>query len=127
MHSSKPSGKPWPTEPSASLRRALGRLPASDRILLRLHVERGFTLAEVARVRGEDQKALYRRRDALFTRLRLDLLAEGTTPGDVHELLSTLDWDAALTADTSESASPAHSEPDPSPPGETDGSEGGLS
>ena len=31
-------------------RLALGRLPAPDRILLRLHVERGLTLAEVARL-----------------------------------------------------------------------------
>ena len=111
----------------ASLRRALGRLKAPDRILLRLHVERGFSLAEVARLRREDQKALYRRRDLLFKRLRLDLLAEGTTPMDVHELLSTLDWDAALTTGTSDSALPADAETDPPPPGETDGSEGGLS
>jgi RNA polymerase sigma factor (sigma-70 family) len=111
----------------AALRRALGRLPAPDRILLRLHVERGFSLAEVARLRGGDQKALYRRRDILLKRLRLDLLAEGTTPGDVHELLSTLDWDAALQTDTSESASPADAEPDLPPRGDPDGSEGGLS
>ena len=90
-------------------------------------MERGFSLAEVARLRREDQKALYRRRDLLFKRLRLDLLAEGTTPMDVHELLSTLDWDAALTTGTSDSAFPADAETDPPPPGETDGSEGGLS
>lgn len=111
----------------ASLRRALGRLPAADRILLRLHVERGFTLAEVARLRHEDQKALYRRRDLLFKQLRLDLLAEGTTPREVHELLETLDWDAALTTDPSESASSADTEPAPLPQGNPDGSEGGLS
>src|SRR5262249_9221637 len=56
-----------------ALRQALGRLPARDRIMLRLHVEAGLTLAKVARSLGEDQKALYRKRDTAFVRLREDL------------------------------------------------------
>ena len=75
------------------------------RIVLRLHVEAGLSLAEVARSLGEEQKALYRKRDALLKRLRVDLEAEGIRCGDAHELLSTLDWDSALTTDVAASAS----------------------
>jgi RNA polymerase sigma factor for flagellar operon FliA len=81
-----------------ALRRALHRLSHRDRIVLRLHVESGLTIADVARALGEDQKALYRKRDALFTQLRRDLESEGIGGHDAQELLSTLDWDAALTA-----------------------------
>ena len=81
------------------LRKALGRLPARDRIVLRLHVEGGLSVADVARALGEEQKALYRRRDAAFKQLRVDLEAEGIGCGDARELLSTLDWDSALTAE----------------------------
>jgi RNA polymerase sigma factor for flagellar operon FliA len=79
-----------------ALRKALARLGARDRIVLRLHVEGGLSVADVARALGEEQKALYRRRDALFKKLRLDLEAEGIRCGDAQELLSTLDWDSAL-------------------------------
>ncbi len=81
------------------LRRGLALLPARDRIVLRLHLEGGLTVADVARALGEDQKALYRRMDAAFKRLRADLEAEGIGRGDARELLSTLDWDAALTVE----------------------------
>ena len=81
------------------LRKALGRLPARDRIVLRLHVEAGLSVADVARALGEEQKALYRRRDAAFKQLRVDLEAEGIGCGDARELLSTLDWDSALTVE----------------------------
>jgi RNA polymerase sigma factor (sigma-70 family) len=81
------------------LRKALGRLPARDRIVLRMHVEGGLSVADVARALGEEQKALYRRRDAAFKQLRVDLEAEGIGSGDARELLATLDWDSALTAD----------------------------
>ena len=52
-----------------------------------------------SRALGEQQKALYRKRDALFKKLRLDLEAEGIRQGDAHELLSTLDWESALTVE----------------------------
>ena len=78
------------------LRQALARLPARDRIVLRLHVEKGLSIADVARSLGEDQKGLYRRRDAILERLRRELEASGVQGHDAHELLSTLDWDCAL-------------------------------
>jgi RNA polymerase sigma factor for flagellar operon FliA len=82
-----------------ALRRALGRLPARDRILLRLHIESDLSVADVAKALGEEQKPLYRRRDALLKQLRIDLEAEGIGCADAHGLLSTLDWESALTAD----------------------------
>ncbi len=82
-----------------ALRRALGRLPAPDRIMLRLLFEQGLSVADVARALGAEQKALYRRRDGLFKKLRRDLEAEGVQCGDAHELLSTLDWESALTVE----------------------------
>jgi RNA polymerase sigma factor for flagellar operon FliA len=92
----------------AAIRRSLGGLAARDRLFLRLHVESGLGVAQVARALGEDQKALYRRRDALLKRLRADLEAEGIRASDAQELLSSLDWEAALavgeTADGSASA-----------------------
>jgi RNA polymerase sigma factor for flagellar operon FliA len=96
------------------LRGALGRLAPRDRILLRLHVEGGLSVADVARALGEDQKALYRRRDALLKRLRLDLEAEGIQGHDAHELLATLDWVAALTSAPSAASFPEQARPGPS-------------
>jgi RNA polymerase sigma factor for flagellar operon FliA len=80
----------------AALRAALAKLEPRDRILLRMNVEGGLSIADVARFLGEDQKGLYRRRDALFKSLRLSLEADGIRRIDVEELLSTLDWEAAL-------------------------------
>lgn len=80
-----------------ALRRALARLPARDRIVLRLHIETGLSVADVSRALGEEQKALYRKRDALLRLLRLDLEREGIGGRDVQELLSTLDWEPAVT------------------------------
>jgi RNA polymerase sigma factor (sigma-70 family) len=74
----------------------LRRLPAQDRIFLRLHLESGFTVAEVARSLGLEQKALYRTKESVLKRLRADLTAKGIGPEAGHELLTTLDWDVAL-------------------------------
>jgi len=75
-----------------ALSRALERLSPRDRLLLRLHFEAGLTLAEVARSMGEEQKPLYRKRDALLKQLRAELEAEGIRDADAQELLSTSDW-----------------------------------
>jgi RNA polymerase sigma factor (sigma-70 family) len=108
-----------------ALRRALGRLAAADRIILRLHYEDGLTVADVARVRGESQKALYRRRDALLERLREDLEADGVCLQDVRELFSTLDWESVLSAEVAEGPFLAEAGTLSSPPdGEADPEEG---
>ena len=82
-----------------ALRRAIAAFPPRDRILLRLHFERELSMADVARSLGEDQKALYRRRDALLKQLRAELEAEGIRREDVAELVTEVDWDFALTAE----------------------------
>jgi RNA polymerase sigma factor (sigma-70 family) len=81
---------------SRLLKTALERLPPLDHLMLRLHIEAGLSLADVARSLGEDQKALYRKRDALLKQLRSDLQADGIVDRDVQELLSTLDWDFVI-------------------------------
>jgi RNA polymerase sigma factor (sigma-70 family) len=80
----------------ATIRRTLTCIPARDRLFLRLIMETGLSVAEAARALGEDQKALYRRREALLKRLRADLEAEGIGAADAQELLCSLDWEAAL-------------------------------
>jgi RNA polymerase sigma factor (sigma-70 family) len=82
----------------SAIRRSLLRRPAGDRVFLRLHVEAGLTVAQAARALGLEQKALYRRREEILKRLRSDLEAEGIGAQDARELLSTLDWGAALDA-----------------------------
>jgi RNA polymerase sigma factor (sigma-70 family) len=80
-----------------ALSRALSHLPGHDRTLLRLNIEDGYPIADIARALGEDPRALYRRRTVIVERLRAELGAEGIGTRDGHELLSTLDWNAALT------------------------------
>jgi len=74
----------------------LRQLPAPERIFLRLHLESGFSVAEAARSLGHEQKTLYRLKENVLKRLRTDLAVKGIGPEAAHELLTTLDWDAAL-------------------------------
>ena len=83
----------------SAIRRSLARLPARDRLFLRLHLNEGLTVAEAARSLGLEQKPLYRRKEEILKGLRVDLEGEGIGPGDARDLLSALDWDAALTID----------------------------
>ena len=87
----------------AVLRRVLASAPAEDRLFLRLHMEGGFKVADAARSLGEDQKALYRKKDACLKAMRLELEAQGIRECDVHELLAHMDWHAALSAHAAES------------------------
>jgi RNA polymerase sigma factor (sigma-70 family) len=89
----------------SAIRRSLLRLPARDRVFLRLHVEAGLTVAQAARALGLEQKALYRRKEEILKRLRSDLEGEGIGAQDARELLSTLDWGAALDAQGAASGS----------------------
>jgi len=95
----------------SAIRRSLGGLPPRDRIFLRLHVESGLTVAEVARALGLEQKALYRKKEEILKRLRSDLAGEGVGLQDARELLSTIDWDAALGPEEPASGSPAKKSP----------------
>jgi RNA polymerase sigma factor (sigma-70 family) len=89
----------------AIIRRTIAGLPAADQVFLRMQVESGLTVAQIARSLGVEQKALYRKKDELLKRLRLDLEAEGIGSPDAQELLSSLDWDAGLGAEAAETVS----------------------
>jgi RNA polymerase sigma factor (sigma-70 family) len=82
-----------------AIRRSLAQRSSEDRLLLRLHLEEGLAVAEIARCLGLDQKALYRRKEGILKALRADLRAEGIGSREAHELLSDLDWDAVLRMD----------------------------
>jgi RNA polymerase sigma factor (sigma-70 family) len=83
----------------AVIRCSLSRLPARERVFLRLHFQSGLTVAKAARVQGREQKALYRKEEEILKRMRADLEAEGISIDDVQALLAELDWDAALSPD----------------------------
>jgi RNA polymerase sigma factor for flagellar operon FliA len=78
------------------IRSSLARLPGRDRLLLRMTLVEGLTVAQVSRALGLDQQALYKKREALFRSLRADLEAAGIGAADAQELLSTIDWEAEL-------------------------------
>jgi RNA polymerase sigma factor (sigma-70 family) len=80
----------------SAIRCSLARLPARDRVFLRLHFQSGLSVADASRALGADQKALYRKKEDVLKRLRVDLEAAGIRAADALELLSTLDWEAAL-------------------------------
>ncbi len=79
---------------SIVIRGALAGLPAKDRLILRVHLVDGLTVAQISRTRGIDLKALYRRNEAIFRGLRAALESEGIGAEDARELLSAVDWDA---------------------------------
>ncbi len=84
------------------IRCSLSRLPARDRVFLRLHFQSGLTVAEAARAQGADQKALYRKKEDILKRLRADLEAEGIGLEEAQVLLAELDWEAVLSPDKDE-------------------------
>ena len=84
----------------AVIRCSLSRLPARERLFLRLHFQSGMTVADAARALGAaDDKAFYRKKEEILKLLRTDLEAEGISREDAQELLLNLDWEAALSAD----------------------------
>jgi RNA polymerase sigma factor (sigma-70 family) len=102
----------------AIIRRTLAGLPARERMFLRLHFESDFSVAEAARVLGFDQKALYRRKESILKLLRDELEREGISKEDAHELVSNVDWDAALSVDPPGDADPPGGDvPSPEQPG----------
>jgi RNA polymerase sigma factor (sigma-70 family) len=86
----------------AVVRCSLSRLPACDRLFVRLHFQSGLTVAEAARHQGADQKALYRKKEDILKRLRADLEAEGIGKEEAQVLLASLDWEAVFTPDEDE-------------------------
>jgi RNA polymerase sigma factor for flagellar operon FliA len=72
-----------------ALKQAMARLEPEDRLIARMHLQDGRTLAHVARALGLEQKPLYRRLERLRARLRTYMEEEGIRSGDVHGVM----WD----------------------------------
>jgi hypothetical protein len=81
----------------------LSKLPARERVFLRLVFESGFTVAEATRSLGLDGKKYYRKREAVLELLRTELERQGIGKKEAFELVETLDWDAALDLQGAES------------------------
>lgn len=74
------------------LHRALATLSAEDRLLVKMRMR--FSVADIARARNLNQKALYRRLDKIFKTLRKALEREGVRREDVKEILGSLESDS---------------------------------
>ena len=96
----------------AVIRCSLSRLPAVDRMFMRLHFQSGQTVAQAARVQGREQKALYRKEEEILKRLKSDLEAEGISIEDAQALMAELDWDAALSPHEEKSEDPEEEKPE---------------
>jgi RNA polymerase sigma factor for flagellar operon FliA len=80
----------------AAISRAMARIPAHDRVFLRLRYEDGLSVAAIARMSSLDQKELYRRLERLLKGIRLDLAAEGIGWSEVSRLVELGLCDFAL-------------------------------
>lgn len=58
---------------------AVRALPAADQVMLQMRYWSGFTVARIALMSGENQKALYRRFERLSAQLRRELEAQGVS------------------------------------------------
>jgi RNA polymerase sigma factor (sigma-70 family) len=73
---------------SAVLSRELDRLPAEDRLIMKLRFIDAMKVSTMARVLQADQKQLYRRIDRLVAALREALLAAGVAMSDIGDMLT---------------------------------------
>ncbi len=71
----------------AALSRALARLAAQDRLIVKLRFENSLSVAEISRSLGLDQKSLYRRLERLLRALRDQLEQEGVGAPEVLDVL----------------------------------------
>ena len=67
---------------------ALQRLPAGDRLLLRLRFAQGLAVPAIAETMHMSRKALYERTQELTRQLRRELRSAGIAARDVGELLA---------------------------------------
>jgi len=74
----------------AALSAALGKLPAEDRLILRLRYWDGASVADIARHLSVPQKPLYRRIDRALSALRTHLELQGISRDDARALLDDL-------------------------------------
>ena len=74
-----------------ALRRALARLTAAERALIRMRFVEERTVSDIARARGAGLKTLYRTFERLLARLKADLECEGIVASDVRGWLGRID------------------------------------
>lgn len=74
---------------SQALRDALSGLPAEDRLLVKMRLEDGFTVAEVARALHCEAKPLYRRYERILVEMRSTLEGGGWSADSVSEILGS--------------------------------------
>lgn len=74
----------------AALTRALGELPAEERLMLRMHYWEKLSVADVARVLDLPQKSLYRRIDRALASLRAQLEAAGVSREQAQSLVGAI-------------------------------------
>jgi RNA polymerase sigma factor for flagellar operon FliA len=72
---------------SAVLRRELDRLPAEDRLIMKLRFIDAMKVSTMARMLQADQKQLYRRIDRLVSTLRQSLISAGVAMADIGNVL----------------------------------------
>lgn len=71
----------------AAVRNVVGELPPEEAVILQMRYWSGCSVADIARAMHVDQKGLYRRLDALHTRLRLACEARGIDRARVADIL----------------------------------------
>jgi hypothetical protein len=59
-------------------------------VLIQLRYWSGFPVSRIARLTGEDQKALYRRFERLTAQLKRSLGAQGVSAGSIADVASSL-------------------------------------
>ncbi|MGA8810352.1 MAG: sigma-70 family RNA polymerase sigma factor [Thermoanaerobaculia bacterium] len=72
----------------AVLSRELDRLPAEDRLIMKLRFIDAMKVSTMARMLKADQKQLYRRIERLVAKLREALLAAGVAMSDIADMLT---------------------------------------
>jgi RNA polymerase sigma factor for flagellar operon FliA len=72
-----------------TLGRAVAALPEEDQVIVRMCVWDNFTVAQIARILGLDQKPLYRRLQKIFETLRQSLQREGIRREDIDDFLGS--------------------------------------
>lgn len=75
------------SEMISALGQALGQLEPEEQVIVKMHFADGYTLADVARALGLEQKPLYRRVERLRARLKAFLEGAGLRGDDVRGLL----------------------------------------
>lgn len=84
---------------ACALGAALSNLGAQDRLIIKMRFLDDFSIAEIARVLGLEQKPLYRRIERLLTELRNTLQQAGLTSTELADVLAAGGFDRATADD----------------------------